>query len=85
MSTEESLALDKYILEEKAAGKIRSSTSPGRAPVMFVKRKDGTLQLVVGYKKCNAVTVKDCIALPRQGDLIEKLKDMRIFTKLDLR
>ena len=45
MSTAESQALATYIEEEMKAGKIHTSTSPGGAPVMFVKKKDGTYGL----------------------------------------
>ncbi|CCO37407.1 hypothetical protein RSOLAG1IB_11291 [Rhizoctonia solani AG-1 IB] len=53
-------------------------------PVMFVKRADRRLCLVVDYRCLNAITIKDCYALPRQDELIEKLCHAKIFTKLDL-
>src|SRR6202047_2226199 len=52
---------------------------------MFVKKADGTLWLVVDYRKLNAITLKDRTALLHQEDLIEKLKTAKLFTKLDLR
>ncbi|KAJ1306587.1 hypothetical protein OPQ81_007587 [Rhizoctonia solani] len=52
---------------------------------MFVKRSDGRLRLVVDYKKLNKITIKNRYALPRQEELIDKLKHAKIFTKLDLR
>ncbi|KAJ1299366.1 hypothetical protein OPQ81_003762 [Rhizoctonia solani] len=52
---------------------------------MFVKGSDGRLCLVVDYKRLNKITIKNCYALPRQEDLIDKLKHAKIFTKLDLR
>ncbi|KAB5587857.1 Retrotransposable element Tf2 [Ceratobasidium theobromae] len=61
------------------------STSPAGAPVMFVKRADGRLRLVVDYRRLNNITIKNRYALPRQDELIEKLKHAKIFTKLDLR
>ncbi|QRW20006.1 Retrotransposable element Tf2 protein [Rhizoctonia solani] len=67
------------------AGKIVPTTSPAGAPVMFVKRADGRLCLVVDYCQLNAITIKDRYALPRQDKLIEKLRHAKIFTKLDLR
>ncbi|CCO31583.1 Retrotransposable element Tf2 155 kDa protein type 1 [Rhizoctonia solani AG-1 IB] len=85
MTPSETAALKEHIDSELAAGKIRPSTSPAGAPVMFVKRADGRLCLVVDYCCLNAITIKDCYALPRQDELIEKLRHAKIFTKLDLR
>ncbi|KAB5587664.1 Retrotransposable element Tf2 [Ceratobasidium theobromae] len=85
MTPAESLALKEQLDSELAAGKIRPSTSPAGAPVMFVKRADGRLRLVVDYRRLNNITIKNRYALPRQDELIEKLKHAKIFTKLDLR
>ncbi|CCO33468.1 Transposon Ty3-G Gag-Pol polyprotein AltName: Full=Gag3-Pol3 [Rhizoctonia solani AG-1 IB] len=85
MTPSETAALKKHIDSELAAGKICPSTSPAGAPVMFVKRADGRLCLVVDYCCLNAITIKDCYGLPRQDELIEKLCHAKIFTKLDLR
>ncbi|QRW17972.1 Retrotransposable element Tf2 protein [Rhizoctonia solani] len=78
-------ALKEHIDSELAAGKIVPTTSPAGAPVIFVKRADGRLCLVVDYCQLNAITIKDTYALPRQDKLIEKLCHAKIFTKLDLR
>ncbi|CCO37884.1 Retrotransposable element Tf2 155 kDa protein type 3 [Rhizoctonia solani AG-1 IB] len=85
MTPSETAALKEHIDSELAAGKIRPSTSPAGAPVMFVKRADGRLRLVVDYRRLNVITIKDRYALPRQDELIEKLRHAKIFTKLDLR
>ncbi|CCO31695.1 Retrotransposable element Tf2 155 kDa protein type 1 [Rhizoctonia solani AG-1 IB] len=85
MTPSETAALKEHIDSELAAGKIRPSTSPAGAPVMFVKRADGRLRLVVDYHRLNAITIKDRYTLPRQDELIEKLRHAKIFTKLDLR
>ncbi|CCO34909.1 Retrotransposable element Tf2 155 kDa protein type 2 [Rhizoctonia solani AG-1 IB] len=85
MTPSETAALKEHIDSELAAGKICPSTSPAGVPVMFVKRDDGRLCLVVDYRRLNAITIKDGYALPRQDELIEKLCHAKIFTKLDLR
>ncbi|CCO36711.1 Retrotransposable element Tf2 155 kDa protein type 1 [Rhizoctonia solani AG-1 IB] len=85
MTDAESRALKEHLDSEVATGKIRPSKSPAGAPVMFVKKADGSLRLVVDYRKLNEVTVKDVYPLPRQDDLMAKLRDAKIFTKLDLR
>ncbi|CCO34025.1 Retrotransposable element Tf2 155 kDa protein type 2 [Rhizoctonia solani AG-1 IB] len=85
MTPSETAALKEHIDSELAAGKICPSTSPAGVPVMFVKRADGRLCLVVDYRRLNAIKIKDHYALPKQDELIEKLRHAKIFTKLDLR
>ncbi|QRW23679.1 Retrotransposable element Tf2 protein [Rhizoctonia solani] len=52
---------------------------------MFVKKADGSLRLVVDYWKLNDVTHKNIYLLPRQDNLMAKLRHAKLFTKLDLR
>ncbi|QRW20629.1 Retrotransposable element Tf2 protein [Rhizoctonia solani] len=85
MTNAESKTLKQHIDKELAMGKIRPSTSSAGAPVMFVKKADGSLRLVVDYRKLNKVTHKNVYPLPRQDDLMAKLRHAKIFTKLDLR
>ncbi|KAF8749950.1 Retrotransposon gag protein [Rhizoctonia solani] len=85
MTDAESKALKQHIDEELATGKICPSTSSAGAPIMFVKKADGSLRLVVDYRKTNNVTHKNVYPLPRQDDLMAKLRHAKIFTKLDLR
>ncbi|QRW23270.1 Retrotransposable element Tf2 protein [Rhizoctonia solani] len=84
MTDAESKALKQHIDKELATGKICPSTSSTGAPVMFVKKADGSLRLVVDYQKLNDVTHKNVYPLPRQDDLMAKLRHAKIFTKLDL-
>ncbi|QRW20752.1 Retrotransposable element Tf2 protein [Rhizoctonia solani] len=84
MTDTESKALKQHIEEELATGKIHPSTSLAGAPVMFVKKADGSLWLVVDYRKLNEVTHKNVYPLPRQDDLMTKLRHTKLFTKLDL-
>ncbi|KAF8755557.1 Retrotransposon gag protein [Rhizoctonia solani] len=85
MTDAESKALKQHIEEELATGKIRPSTSLAGAPVMFVKKADGSLWLVVDYRKLNDITHKNVYPLPRQDNLMAKLQNAKLFTKLDLR
>ncbi|QRW17417.1 Retrotransposable element Tf2 protein [Rhizoctonia solani] len=85
MTNAESRALKQHIDEELATGKIRPSTSSAGAPVMFVKKANSSLRLVVDYRKLNDVTHKNVYPLPRQDDLMAKLRHAKVFTKLDLR
>ncbi|KAF8698542.1 hypothetical protein RHS03_07547, partial [Rhizoctonia solani] len=84
MTDAESKALKQHIDEELATGKIRPSTSLAGAPVMFAKKADGSLRLVVDYRKLNDVTHKNVYPLPRQDNLMAKLRHAKIFAKLDL-
>ncbi|QRW23084.1 Retrotransposable element Tf2 protein [Rhizoctonia solani] len=84
MTDAESKALKQHIDKELATGKIRPSTLLAGALVMFVKKADGSLRLVVDYRKLNDVTHKNVYPLPRQDDLMAKLRRAKLFTKLDL-
>ena len=70
------------LLEKKY---IRPSVSPWGAPVLFVKKKDGTLRLCIDYRKLNKVAVKNKYHLPRIDDLFDQMRGARVFSKIDLR
>ena len=53
--------------------------------MLFVKKKDGTLRLCIGYRQLNKLTVKNKYPLPRIDDLFGQLKGASIFSKIDLR
>ncbi|KAF8749992.1 hypothetical protein RHS01_09613 [Rhizoctonia solani] len=84
MTDSESKVLKQHIDKELATGKICPSTSSASAPVMFVKKADGSLRLVVDYWKLNDITYKNVYPLPRQDNLMAKLRNAKLFTKLDL-
>src|SRR3954462_8080422 len=64
---------------------IEKSVSPWGAPVLFAKKKDGTMRLCIDYRKLNAVTVKNKYPMPRINDLFDQLGEARYFLKIDLR
>jgi len=64
---------------------IRRSVSPWGAPVLFVKKKDGTLRLCVDHRQLNKMTFKNKYPLPRINDLFDQVGGAKIFSKLDLR
>ena len=66
-------------------GFIRPSVSPWGAPVLFVKKKDGTLRMCIDYRQINKVTVKNKYPLPRIEYLFDQLKGAGVFSKIDLR
>ncbi|KAL0439933.1 UNVERIFIED_CONTAM: Transposon Ty3-G Gag-Pol polyprotein [Sesamum latifolium] len=77
--------LKKQIEELLEKGFIRPSTSPWGAPVLFVKKKDGSMRLCVDYRQLNRVSVKNKYPLSRIDDLLDQLKGATIFSKIDLR
>ena len=85
MSAVELATMKQYVSDYLANGFIRPSQSPAVAPVMFVKRPDGKLRLVVDYRGLNAVTVKNCFPLPLIPEMLDRLHTAKVFTKLDVR
>ena len=65
-------------------GFIRSSVSPWGTPVLFVKKKDGTLRMCIDYRQINKVTVKNKYMFSRIENLFDQLKGAAIFFKIDL-
>ena len=66
-------------------GFIRPSTSPWGAPVLFVKKKDGSMRMCIDYRELNKLTVKNRYPLPRIDDLFDQLQGSSWFSKIDLR
>ena len=77
--------LKKQLEELLDKGFIRPSTSPWGAPVLFVKKKDGSLRLCIDYRQLNRITMKNKYPLPRIDDLLDQLKGATVFSKIDLR
>ncbi|GJV89756.1 putative reverse transcriptase domain-containing protein [Tanacetum coccineum] len=66
-------------------GFIRPSSSPWGAPVLFVKKKDGSLRMCIDYRELNKLTVKNRYPLPRIDDLFDQLQGSSVYSKIDLR
>ncbi|GJS85642.1 putative reverse transcriptase domain-containing protein [Tanacetum coccineum] len=64
---------------------IRPSSSPWGAPVLFVKKKDGSFRMCIDYRELNKLTVKNRYPLPRIDDLFDQLQGSSIYSKIDLR
>ena len=60
-------------------GHIQSSKSPFGAPVLFVKKKDGTMRMCVDYRALNNITVKNAYPLPRMDELLDRLAGAKFY------
>jgi len=64
---------------------IRPSVSPWVDPILFVKKKDGTLRLCINLRKLSKVTINKKYDFPSIDDLFDQLRGAPIFSKIDLR
>jgi len=65
-------------------GFIRPSSSPWGAPVLFVKKNDCSMWLCIDYRGINNITIKDKYPLPRIDELLDQLRGVSCFSKIDL-
>jgi len=79
MTLKEKEALNQWLDEQLKAGLIVESKSRCVAPCFYIPKKEQSLQLVQDYKKLNQITI-----LPLIGEVIDKLKEVKYFNKLDL-
>lgn len=77
--------LKKQLTELQENGFIQPSCSPWSAPVLFVKKKDGSLRLCIDYRGLNKITTKNKYPLAHPDDLLDQLGQAKYFTKIDLR
>ncbi|GJY54105.1 putative reverse transcriptase domain-containing protein [Tanacetum coccineum] len=66
-------------------GFICLSSSPWGAPVLFVKKKDGSFRMCIDYRELNKLTIKNRYPLPRIDDLFDQLQGSSVYSKIDLR
>jgi len=84
LSYVETNELKKQLTDLQTKRFIRPSVSPFGAPVLFVHKKEGILQLCVDYRVLNKITIKNRYPLPQIDNLINKLVGSKYFTKIDL-
>lgn len=85
MSADELDELKKQLSDLISKGFIQPSKSPFGAPVLFVKKQDGTKRMCVDYRAVNKVTIKNKYPLPRIDELFDRLQGAKYFSKIDLR
>ncbi|GKC06342.1 putative reverse transcriptase domain-containing protein [Tanacetum coccineum] len=74
-----------YLVPGAAPGFIRPSSSPWGAPVLFVKKNDGSFRMCIDYRELNKLAVKNRYPLPRIDDLFDQLQGWSVYSKIDLR
>nr|GEZ18726.1 reverse transcriptase domain-containing protein [Tanacetum cinerariifolium] len=77
--------LSEQLKELSDKGFIRPSSSLWGAPVLFVKKKDGSFRMCIDYRELNKQTVKNRYPLPRIDDLFDQLQGSSVYSKIDLR
>ncbi|PKU84756.1 RNA-directed DNA polymerase [Dendrobium catenatum] len=85
MAPKELYELKVQLKELVDRGFVRPSVSPWGAPVLFVKKKNGTLHICVDYRDVNKVTIKNKYPLPWIDDLFDHLSGSSVFSNIDLR
>ena len=85
MAPAELRELKEQLQDLLSKGFIRPSISPWGAPVLFVKKKDGTMRMCIDYRQLNKVTIRNKYPIPRIDDLFDQLQGASIFSKIDLR
>ncbi|GKD88966.1 putative reverse transcriptase domain-containing protein, partial [Tanacetum coccineum] len=70
--------LSAQLQERSNKGFIRPSSPPWEAPVLFVKKKDGSFQMCIDYRELNKLTVKNRNPLPRINDLFDQLEGIHV-------
>ncbi|GJS32185.1 putative reverse transcriptase domain-containing protein [Tanacetum coccineum] len=77
--------LSEQLKELSDKGFIRPSSSPWGAPVLFVKKKDGSFRMCIDYRELNKLIVKNRYPLTRIYDLFDQLQGSSVYSKIDLR
>nr|GEW18753.1 putative reverse transcriptase domain, ribonuclease H-like domain, aspartic peptidase domain protein [Tanacetum cinerariifolium] len=77
--------LSEQLQELSDKGFIRPSSLPWGAPILFVKKKDGSFRMCIDYRELNKLTVKNRYPLPRIDDLFDQLQGSSVYSKIDLR
>ncbi|GKA99291.1 putative reverse transcriptase domain-containing protein [Tanacetum coccineum] len=85
LAPSEMLELSNQLKELQEKGFIRPSHSPWGAPMLFVKKKDGSMRMCIDYMELNKLTIKNRYPLPRIDDLFDQLQGAYCFSKIDLR
>ena len=81
MSPKELDELKRQLQELTDHGFIQPSKSPYGAPVLFVKKKDGSIRMCIDYRALNKITIKNKYPLPRIDELLDRLQGANILVR----
>nr|GEU33041.1 putative reverse transcriptase domain-containing protein [Tanacetum cinerariifolium] len=84
LASSELKELSDQLKELSEKGFIRPSSSPWGAPMLFVKKKDGSFRMCIHYRELNKLTVKNRYPLLRIDDLFDQLQGSSVYSKIDL-
>nr|ADB85355.1 putative retrotransposon protein [Phyllostachys edulis] len=85
MPADELVEMKKQLEELLEKGFVRPSSSPWGAPILFVRKKDGSMRMCIDYRSLNEVAIKNKYPLPRIDHLFDQVKGAGVFSKNDLR
>jgi len=84
-STKELREVKRYLTDNLSKGFIEASQAPFASPILFVKKKDGSLRFCIDFRKLNKLTRKDRYPIPLIDETLARLAEAKIYTKLDIR
>ncbi|WMV08136.1 hypothetical protein MTR67_001521 [Solanum verrucosum] len=84
MAQAELIELKAQIQDLLDIGFIHPSASPWGAPVLFVKKNDGSMRIRIDYQQLNRVTIQNKYPLPQIDDLLDQLQGASVFSKIDI-
>jgi hypothetical protein len=85
MSTPKLQELKMQLKELLYLGLIRPSVSPWGAPIIFIRKNDGSWKLCIDYHLLNKAMIKNQYLLPVIYDFFVQMKGAMMFSKIDLR
>ena len=85
LSNTELKVLRSYRDNNLMKGFIQEFSSPVGAPILFVKKKNGSLRLCVDYRGLNQLTINNCYPLPLISEALNRLVGTQVYTKLHIR
>jgi len=84
LSALENAEIKKQVQELLEKGFIKPSTSPCGSPIILVRKKNGSWRMCIDYRALKKITIKNRYPLPCKDDLLDQLKEVVYFTKLNL-